>query len=349
MQISKEETFSQFNLFPPTRYMGSKEKLIPALYDVFKQLNFNSAIDLMSGTNAVAYLLKCMGKEIYANDYMNMNFTFAKALIENNSKKTNDSDTKKLILENKNSRFISKKFKDLYFSDDDSIMIDNINNNIQLMKDSYEKAIAQSALIRACIKKRPRGIFAYTGMKYDDGRKDLRLSINDHFLLNIKMINKAVFSNKKNNKAMNEDSMNVMSKTDLIYIDPPYFSPLSDNEYVRRYHFVEGLSRNWKDIEFQEHTKTKKFKSYPSAFTKLESTINAFESIIKKYANSDIVISYSSNALPDKSFFLKLLRKYKKHTDCVSVDYRYSFSNQGFAKDKIKNKVNEYIFLGTDK
>ena len=56
---------------------------------------------------------------------------------------------------------------------------------------------------------------------------------------------------------------------DLVYIDPPYFSPLSDNEYVRRYHFVEGLSRNWKGIQFQEDTKTKKFKSYPSQFTNL--------------------------------------------------------------------------------
>ena len=32
-----------------------------------------------------------------------------------------------------------------------------------------------------------------------------------------------------------------------------------------------------------------------------------------------------------------------------SVNYRYSFSNQGFAKDKIKNKVFEYIFVGTDR
>ncbi|GIR49324.1 MAG: hypothetical protein CM15mP58_14210 [Burkholderiaceae bacterium] len=47
---------------------------------------------------------------------------------------------------------------------------------------------------------------------------------------------------------------------DLVYIDPPYFSPLSDNEYVRRYHFVEGLSRNWKGIQFQEDTKTKSLK-----------------------------------------------------------------------------------------
>lgn len=40
-----------------------------------------------------------------------------------------------------------------------------------------------------------------------------------------------------------------------------------DNEYVRRYHFVEGLSLDWKDIEIKENTKTKKFKSYPTPFS----------------------------------------------------------------------------------
>ena len=46
-------------------------------------------------------------------------------------------------------------------------------------------------------------------------------------------------------------------KADLVYMDPPYYSPLSDNEYVRRYHFVEGLARDWKGVEIQEHTQTK--------------------------------------------------------------------------------------------
>lgn len=54
---------------------------------------------------------------------------------------------------------------------------------------------------------------------------------------------------------------------DLVYIDPPYYSPLSDNEYVRRYHFVEGLARDWKGVEIQENTVTKKFKSYPTPFS----------------------------------------------------------------------------------
>jgi len=54
MPISKKSVFDQFNLFPPTRYMGSKEKLTPYLYDIFASLSFESALDLMSGTRTIS-------------------------------------------------------------------------------------------------------------------------------------------------------------------------------------------------------------------------------------------------------------------------------------------------------
>ena len=117
---------------------------------------------------------------------------------------------------------------------------------------------------------------------------------------------------------------------------------------MRRYHFVEGIARDWQGVELQEHTKTKKFKSYPSPFSRLDTTIQAFEELIRKYANAHIVISYSSNALPKKNVLLKILKKYKSKVNVKSIDYRYSIANQGFAKDKIRNKVSEYIFVGTD-
>lgn len=348
MRTFKENIFNQLSLYPGTRYMGSKEKLLPALLDTFNELEFDSGLDLMSGTGVVSYMLKSMGKEVISNDYMHMNHVIAKALIKNNSVKISGMDANKLIQHNNSSRFVSDTFNGLYYDKDDSEMIDNIRNNINDLANSTHKNIALTALIRSCIKKRPRGIFAYTGLRYNDGRKDLRLSLNEHFLSNIEIINKAIFTNKKKNKALNKDCMEVSEKADLVYIDPPYFSPLSDNEYVRRYHFVEGLARNWKNVDWQPDTKTKKFKSYPSPFSKLESTIEAFDLLIKRHSKSHIVISYSSNALPKKEVILKLLKKYKNKAYVKSVDFRYSFSNQGFAKDKIKNKVSEYIFVGTD-
>ena len=45
------------------------------------------------------------------------------------------------------------------------------------------------------------------------------------------------FDNGKPNKSRNGDAMDLrIEQADLVYIDPPYYSPLSDNEYVRRYH-----------------------------------------------------------------------------------------------------------------
>tara|TARA_B100000767_G_C19763489_1_gene536302 strand:+ start:316 stop:1362 length:1047 start_codon:yes stop_codon:yes gene_type:complete len=348
MQISKENIFKQLSRYPGTRYMGSKEKLLPALFETFDELEFDSSLDLMSGTGVVSYLLKSMGKQVISNDYMHMNHVISSALIKNNTLRMSEIEAKKLIQNNASSRFVSKTFDGLYYDKNDSEMIDNIRNNINDLTNSTHKNIALTALIRSCIKKRPRGIFAYTGLRYNDGRKDLRLSINEHFLSNIEIINRAIFTNKKKNKAINKDCMEVNERADLVYIDPPYFSPLSDNEYVRRYHFVEGIACNWKDVNWQTSTKTKKFKSYPSPFSKLETTIKAFDTLIKTHSKSHIVISYSSNALPKKEVILKLLKKYKNKAYVKSVDYRYSFSNQGFAKDKIKNKVSEYIFVGTD-
>ena len=349
MQTFEENINPQLSKFPSTRYMGSKDKLLPELFKTFNELEFSSALDIMSGTNSVAYLLKAMNKKVITNDYMRMNFVIAKALISNNGTKLPSHVLKKLLKKNNSNKFIENNFSGIYFDDIDTQEIQTINNNINELLNSTHQYLAKAALIRSCIKKRPRGIFAYTGLRYNDGRKDLNQTIKEHFVSSVNTLNDAVFSNKQINKALNINSMEVNTEADLIYIDPPYFSPLSDNEYVRRYHFVEGLSRNWKGIQFQENTKTKKFKSYPSQFTKLSAATDVFDLLIKKYAASDIVISYSSNAKPDKLFFLKKLKKYKRHVDMVSVNYRYSFSNQGFAKNRIKNEVREYIFIGTNR
>ena len=348
MQTYKEQVFSQLSKFPNTRYMGSKDKLLPALFETFNDLEFSSALDIMSGTNSVAYLLKSMNKKVIANDYMQMNSVIAKSLIANNSIRLNEKKITELFKKNRTNKFIESNFRGIYFDDADTQDIQTINNNINEQLCATERSIAKAALIRACIKKRPRGIFAYTGLRYNDGRKDLRQDIKEHFTNSVLTINNAIFSNQQSNKALNLDSMKVKEKVDLVYIDPPYFSPLSDNEYVRRYHFVEGIARDWQGVELQEHTKTKKFKSYPSPFSKLATTITAFEELIERYSKSHIVISYSSNALPKKEVLMKILQKYKSNVEVKSIDYRYSFSNQGFAKDKIKNKVSEYIFIGTD-
>ena len=180
-------------------------------------------------------------------------------------------------------RFVSETFKDLYYTDNENELIDTLRANIAAIKDPYKHAIAMTALIRACIKKRPRGIFAYIGQRYNDGRKDLQKTFTQQFLEAVEAVNAAVFDNGKKNVSKRGDAMDLkVEQPDLVYIDPPYYSPLSDNEYVRRYHFVECLARDWQGVEIQEHTQTKKFKSYPTPFYTRMGAADAFDRLFKK-------------------------------------------------------------------
>jgi DNA adenine methylase len=336
----------QISLFPKTRFMGSKYKLLNAISDIVDELEYNSVIDLFSGTSAVGYLFKTKGKKVISNDYMYMASVFSKALIGNNRTLLLERDIKKLLKSNKKSKgFVEKTFKDLYFLDEENRFIDNILSNVEVLKNPEKEALAKAALIRACIKKRPRGIFTYTGHRYDDGRKDLRMSLEQQFMLAVDVLNGAIFDNKKKNISLQGDSVKLKKKADLVYIDPPYFSKLSDNEYVRRYHFVEGIARNWEGVEIQEHTKTKKFKSYPTKFSTLNGTIEAFDEIFSNHKNSILLVSYSSNSLPNAEEMVLLLQRYKDDVKVFEIDYKYSFGNQSKKVGDNKNTVKEYLFL----
>jgi DNA adenine methylase len=215
------------------------------------------------------------------------------------------------------------------------------------MRNPYKRAIAMSALIRACMKKRPRGIFTYTGFRYDDGRVDLRKTLQEQFLDAVTAMDDAVFDNGKANRSRFGDAMTYRGgKPDLVYIDPPYYSPLPDNEYVRRYHFVEGLARDWSGVEIQKHTQTKKFKSYPTPFSTRKGTADAFNALFRKFRDSILIVSYSSNSIPTMDEMLAILSQHKSHVEVVPVDYRYSFGNQGAKVNDNKNEAQEYLFVG---
>ena len=346
-EITLEKLPEQVAAYPSTRFMGSKSKLLSEIWAVASQFDVDTVVDLFSGSGIVGYMFKAQGKTVISNDYMAMSATFTKAMVENNMVRLSMDEAMALLVPNAESdRFVSETFKDLYYTDDENELIDTLRANIAAIKDPYKHAIAMTALIRACIKKRPRGIFTYTGQRYNDGRKDLQKTFTQQFLEAVEAVNAAVFDNGKKNVSKRGDAMDLkVEQPDLVYIDPPYYSPLSDNEYVRRYHFVEGLARDWQGVEIQEHTQTKKFKSYPTPFSTRMGAADAFDRLFKKYANSILIVSYSSNSLPTQDEMVAIMAKYKAHVEVIPVDYKYSFGNQADAKTH-RNTVQEYLFVG---
>jgi DNA adenine methylase len=346
-QLEIESFVDHFSYFPGTRYMGSKNKIIYDIWNILKDYEFNSFFDAFAGSNVVGYFMKSKGKEVITNDFMTISYITAKAIIENSNVRLGSNEVDFLLSNKNKENYISSTFKDLYFSDQDNQFLDKIRFNIFLLDNEYCHAIALSSLIRACMKKRPRGIFTFVGHRYDDGRMDIRKSIEEHFVDNVTVFNNAVFDNETRCKAYNSLTQKLTIDADMVYFDPPYFTPNSDNDYVRRYHFIEGLAKNWEGLEIQEHTKTKKFKSYKSPFSKKEEAYTAFENLIKQYNNSIIAISYSSNSFPTKEEMMEILGKYKNTVVVHEIDHLYSFGNQNHKAGNKFNRVKEYLFIGS--
>ena len=62
--------------FPELRYMGSKHRLLTWLHGVLRSLDFETAADPFTGSGSVAYLLKAMGKQVFASDFLNFPAVF---------------------------------------------------------------------------------------------------------------------------------------------------------------------------------------------------------------------------------------------------------------------------------
>ena len=334
--------------FPTTRFMGSKQKLLAEIWSVASQFKFDTAIDLFSGSGIVGYMFKSYGKNVISNDYMTMSYVIAQSLIENNRITLNIDEAEQLLLKNHpTDGFVQNTFNGLYYSEEDNAQIDILRANIFAIKNKYKRSIALTALIRACLKKRPRGIFTYVGDRYNDGRKDISMSLQDQFLNAVKAVNGAIFDNGTQNRSRHGDSMTMTPPDNaLVYIDPPYFSAYSDNEYVRRYHFVEGLARNWEGVEIQQHTVTKKFKSYPTPFSSKTGAISSFDTLFRRFQNNVLLVSYSSNCYPSLEQIIDTMTKYKSKVEVKSIDYKYSFGTQGHKIGNNNSSVTEYLFVG---
>ena len=335
--------------FPSTKFMGSKRKLIPFIFGILDKLEYESVLDAFSGSGCVAFEFKRRGKAVTTNDFLNFSYLKSKALIENSSFRIGKETLTELTrLRDDAPSIVRDTYSDIFFTYEECFLLDSLWINIQeQLENPYRKALAIGAVCRACQKKRPRGIFTFTGKKSWDGRRDLKMSMQQQFEKAVEEFSNAIFDNGKQNTAKCGDIMSLEDTDfDLVYLDPPYWSPLSDNDYVRRYHFIEGYSLYWKDLTIDKNTKVRKFKSYESPFSDLETSKDALMKLFERYSNSIIALSYSSNGLPTKDELYSMLSSVKGSVEIYEEKHRYSFGNPGNKVGKVRISVREYLLVG---
>lgn len=334
--------------FPRLRYMGSKYQLLPYLERLFGQLGGNTAVDAFSGSGVVSYLLKTQGFSVTSNDFLAFPGMISRATVGNSSVKLTRAEVDRICGPAADDRdFIQSTFDGLYFTAEDRAFLDSAWSHIDLLT-GFRQDVAISALVLSAARRQPRGVFTFTdSSRYADGRRDLRMSLREHFRRAVSEYNATVFSNGRTSRTVTGDVFDLnVPAADLVYLDPPYAPPRDDADYIKRYHFLEGLSVYWRDVTIMESTKTKKLEKRftPFAYKGLieDALLRTFEHFEESRA---IVLSYSSNALPGSDRIVDLLGKVKPKVRKIALPHRYSFGTHSAAA---RRNVDEYLFVGTN-
>ena len=229
---------------------------------------------------------------------------------------------------------------------DDLAFLDSAWSHIDEMT-GYPRDIALSALILSAARKQPRGVFSFVGERYLDQRRDLKLSLAEHFRERVAEYNETVFDMGTSHRAVNGDVFDLdVDSPDIVYLDPPYAPPRDDADYMKRYHFLEGLSSYWRGVEIMPETKTKKIAKRYTPFAYKRSIEDALTRTFEKFRGAGaIVLSYSSNALPDADRIVELLSATRSSVEVIAIDHRYSFGTHAAAT---RRSASEYIFVGRD-
>lgn len=338
-------------LYPQLRYMGSKFRLLPWIHQILAQLEFKSALDAFSGSGCVAYLMKAMDKQLISNDFLNFAYHIALATIENYCDKISQEELKILLKPNaKRDDFIERTFSGIFFTPMDLRFLDNIWSNLSKLSSPYHRSLAIASMIRACVKRQPRGVFTIAGDPdhYKDGRRDLKLTLQEHFIESVKIYNSIIFDNQKQNKALKKDVFDIEHlNVDLVYMDPPYVPRSDDNCYIKRYHFLEGLASYWKEdgTKILSKTKVKKIPKRFTPFSYRRTAVDAFDRMFRRFSESILVLSYSSNGYPDLEILRGLMRKYKQSVEIFEKKHRYHFGTHNKVSRK-RVEVQEYLIVG---
>jgi adenine-specific DNA-methyltransferase len=327
--------------------MGSKYRLLPWIHEVLARQEFNTALDAFSGSGCVAYLMKSMGKQVTSNDFLHFTHEIARATVENSNEKLTHRDVDLLCEPTPgHDDFIEQTFTGIFFTSHDLEFLDQAWHNIDRLKGAYKRSLAISALVRACVKRQPRGVFTVAGdpSRYKDGRRDLNMTLREHFRESARLYNKVVFDNGMANKAIHGDVFAIQpGHFDLVYLDPPYVPRADDNCYIKRYHFLEGLSYYWRGAEILNNSRVRKLKKLFTPFSYRRTAIPAFERLFEHFAGSQILLSYSSNGFPDLQHLVSMIKRHKEAVEVHERPHRYHFGTHSTAT---RNEVTEYLIFG---
>ncbi len=336
--------------FPKTRYLGSKRKLLGLLDEVFEHCEFDSALDPFSGTGAVAYLLKTMGKAVTASDALESNVVAARALVENSRERIGESiDGLVCGLPDENVQvgLVEQIFDEVFFEREENRFIDGILPRIETLK-VYRRDLALFALFQACLAKRPYNLFHRANLNMR--RRDVSRSFGNKTTWDrpfdelcrrfSEQADRAVFDSGRDCRALRRDVLQIDPRgIDLVYLDPPYVSGKGAGvDYLDYYHFLEGLCapETWAERILHKYKHKPLSGRGESPWCNPARIAGAFEAAIGRFATSTIVVSYRSDGIPSIEAIAGYLQKAGKRVQIIDAGrYTYALSRNRRSREMI--------------
>lgn len=330
--------------FPATRYQGSKRKMLPALKEVFERIQFNSCVDLFSGTGTVTLLFRLLGKRTISNDFLAFNRSCASLFQSVTRDALASSDHAErltwLIREAPiEHRYVQHHYAGIFFLDSENEEIDRFTQNIDSIEEPFRSLYIYS-FGQALLKKRPYNLFhrANLGMRTKDVKRSFGNAVTwetpaiEHAIDAIAELRKFPFAQPVAGSTVmgvnTNDVTKIPNDVDLVYMDPPYVNARGLGvDYSDFYGFLEGLCDR---SSFEAHDA-----SYPhkpiakqySSWLKADSALFELSQIRDWFRSSTLVMSYRSDGMPDLSQIVDTLSGGGRSVEVLNAGgYKYALS-----------------------
>lgn len=300
---------------PPTRYYGSKRKLLPWLGRAFAGLQFQTALDLFGGTSAVSQLLQAMGKSVTYHDGLAFNSDVARTLLALKIPVSREDVCAFIASVDPTSGLISQTYRGKFFTDGENQWLDGFCHKLASeVVDKHVRSLLLYLLYQACLKKRPYNLFHRANLS-------MRTNTSVHRTFgNLATWNKdfdqhmlACFDELNLRKGLIPaiilepgDAAKVEEGYDLVYLDPPYISEKASSNadnYWRKYHFLEGLARysEWgRLVDEASPIGAMRTPDWLRHWSNKATFPALLEELIRAHRQSIVVLSYVDHAIPPK-------------------------------------------------